>query len=32
MVYLEPRAAAHSGRVVELADFSEFDFLEKGKL
>ncbi|UCF17909.1 MAG: sigma-70 family RNA polymerase sigma factor [Phycisphaerales bacterium] len=32
MIYLEPWAAAQSGQVVELADFSAFDILEEGML
>jgi hypothetical protein len=30
-IYLEPWAAARSGRAVELAEFSLFDFLKKEK-
>ncbi len=31
LICLEPWAAAKSGRIVELADFSVFDSLQKGK-
>jgi RNA polymerase sigma factor (sigma-70 family) len=31
LIYLEPWAAAQSGQVVELADFSLIDFMKKGR-
>jgi len=30
LIYLEPWAAARSGRDIELADFSPLDFMKKG--